>query len=384
MSKQDKKKTVAAFLDSGYEYSCKNDHDMAITNYNKAINLDPNNIEAYYLRGIVYYEKQNYDQAIKDYTKAINEAKKKTKKIDPKIAMVYGNRGMVYKNKGDNKKALEDYNKAIENDPNNVIAYINRGNLYAISEGTLDMAIDDYNTALSLDPNNSDAKKSLELIQKSKKNIGSKVNLSDAIEEKEKAIGGYKKELQKGITAINLQQETIKNEYLNNVEVVICQVEDMIFGNPIININSGIFSPSRLKERLMLEKTSVDLAEDQKNAVTAMIRAGHGGLLEGMGIDMHRTSTSSLEGKKEDYYNKFDKIKENITTWKKELENPIHKWSNNKRVKLLIKKCKDCENEIHKLREIVRDFDPLEKEKKAKKEIKEKEKKRTSRNKKTI
>jgi len=62
--------------------------------------------------------------------------------------MVYNNRGKVYEEKGDNKKALKDYNKAIELDNKFVFAYINRGNLYAISEGTFKMAIDDYKKAL--------------------------------------------------------------------------------------------------------------------------------------------------------------------------------------------------------------------------------------------
>jgi len=58
MSKQNMQKTAASFLDSGYEYSCKGDNDKAIVDYNRAIYFDPNNYEAYYLRGIVYYEKK--------------------------------------------------------------------------------------------------------------------------------------------------------------------------------------------------------------------------------------------------------------------------------------------------------------------------------------
>jgi len=352
MTKQDMKKTAVAFIDSGYEYSCKGDNDRAITDYNKAIKLDPNNPEVYYLRGIVYYERKDYDRAIKDYNKAI--------KINPKVAMIYNNRGKAYEFKGDNKKAFEDYNKAIEIDSNYVIAYINRGNLYAISEGTLNMAIDDYNTALSLDPNNANAKKSLEITQGIKKKYGGKVNAREALEDQEKAKKGYEIELQKGITAFKFMEEnmneSLKNEYLNKVEVAICHVENMIFSVPNINEYSGIFSANKIKERLGLEKISVDLAEDRKNTVSAMIKAGHGGLLEGMGFDPYRISTASLEGKKRDYYDKFEKISENIATWKKELEDPKHKWSKNKNVKLLIEKCKKCENEIPNLLKIVRDF----------------------------
>lgn len=63
-------------------------YDEAITDYSKAIELDPRYAEAYSNRGFVYGRKGQFDAAIADYNKAIE--------LNPKIAEVYNNRGFVY------------------------------------------------------------------------------------------------------------------------------------------------------------------------------------------------------------------------------------------------------------------------------------------------
>ncbi len=44
---------------------------MALADYNKAINIDDNNADAYYNRGFSYFYKKDYQRAIADYSKAI-------------------------------------------------------------------------------------------------------------------------------------------------------------------------------------------------------------------------------------------------------------------------------------------------------------------------
>ena len=46
-------------------------HQEAINAYNKAIQLNPKDAEAYGNRGVAYSKLGNYQQAIKDYNKAI-------------------------------------------------------------------------------------------------------------------------------------------------------------------------------------------------------------------------------------------------------------------------------------------------------------------------
>ena len=62
---------------------------------------------AYNNRGVAYLGKDQYDQAISDYSKAIE--------INPKYANAYNNRGYIYLVKLGNKvKACADWKKACE------------------------------------------------------------------------------------------------------------------------------------------------------------------------------------------------------------------------------------------------------------------------------
>ncbi|MFH1882001.1 MAG: tetratricopeptide repeat protein [Planctomycetota bacterium] len=61
--------------------------------------------EDYYNRGIAYHRKKEYDQVISDYTKAIE--------IDPqRFAVAYAERAFIYYNKQEYDKAWEDVHKA--------------------------------------------------------------------------------------------------------------------------------------------------------------------------------------------------------------------------------------------------------------------------------
>jgi Flp pilus assembly protein TadD len=120
------------------------EHDKAIEVYTKAIELDPNDAEAYNNRGLEYHNKGQYDSAIGDYTKAIE--------LDPNYFYAYNNRGNAYANKGQYDSAIEDYNKAIALNPNYASVYNNRGTAYS-DNGQYDSAIEDFNKAIVLNPN---------------------------------------------------------------------------------------------------------------------------------------------------------------------------------------------------------------------------------------
>ena len=86
-------------------------YEQAVTEFNKAIELDPEYAMAYNNRGNAYWNKGNFDGAIADYDKAIE--------LDPECAEAYGNRGFVYYLEGELTKAISDLEKCIElsNDP---------------------------------------------------------------------------------------------------------------------------------------------------------------------------------------------------------------------------------------------------------------------------
>ncbi len=83
---------------------------------------DLNDADAYLNRGIVYQRKGQYDQAISDYNKALE--------INPRFAKAYNNRGLAYKKKGKYDQAISDYNKALEINPRYADAYLHRGIVY--------------------------------------------------------------------------------------------------------------------------------------------------------------------------------------------------------------------------------------------------------------
>ena len=65
----------------------------------------------------------DFGAAIEDYNKAID--------LDPEDARTYTNRGNAYRDIGDFGAAIEDYNKAIDLDPEDARFYTNRGLAYA-------------------------------------------------------------------------------------------------------------------------------------------------------------------------------------------------------------------------------------------------------------
>ena len=87
------------------------EYDTAITDYNKAIELNQKEPSVYFSRGLAHFNKQSYTTAIADFDKVIE--------LDPKEAMAYFKRGNALEKMGSFEKALSDYQKAVELDPEN-------------------------------------------------------------------------------------------------------------------------------------------------------------------------------------------------------------------------------------------------------------------------
>jgi tetratricopeptide (TPR) repeat protein len=70
-------------------------------------------------RGVALDKKGDHDSAISDFTKAIN--------IDASNPHTYNNRATAYTNKGDYNMTLVDCTRAIQEDNKMADAYVNRG-----------------------------------------------------------------------------------------------------------------------------------------------------------------------------------------------------------------------------------------------------------------
>jgi tetratricopeptide (TPR) repeat protein len=165
-------KTAGAFLDRGILFASRGDFELAIAELTEAIQLNGNLVTAYVLRGraihasavkvtgiganfstvtstgtggkVTETQRQAFDRSISDFNQAI--------RLDPNNAIAYRERGKVYDDKGDYDRGIADCNQAIRLNPNYALAYRERGFAYN-GKGDYDRAIADYSQAIRLDPN---------------------------------------------------------------------------------------------------------------------------------------------------------------------------------------------------------------------------------------
>jgi len=126
------------------EKQAMKDYYGAIEDYTKAINNNPNFVNAYYNRGISKGKLEDKEGAIEDYTKAIT--------IEPNDVSAYNNRGNLKRKLGDYYGSIADFTKAIVINPNYALAYYSRGVSKDILEDHYG-AIADFTKAIELDPN---------------------------------------------------------------------------------------------------------------------------------------------------------------------------------------------------------------------------------------
>ena len=80
--------------------------EQALADLNRAIEIAPNNADAYYNRGKARTELRDPQGAIADYTEAI--------RLNPELAGAYGNRGLLYAETGDRAAAVADLRQALQ------------------------------------------------------------------------------------------------------------------------------------------------------------------------------------------------------------------------------------------------------------------------------
>jgi tetratricopeptide (TPR) repeat protein len=97
----------------------KGDHDGAIAEFSRALELDPNNALLYTRRAGARKSKGDQNGAIADATHALE--------IDPKVRAAYLIRGNAFLNKGASDRALDDFDRALELDSKDSGVFAVRG-----------------------------------------------------------------------------------------------------------------------------------------------------------------------------------------------------------------------------------------------------------------
>jgi tetratricopeptide (TPR) repeat protein len=100
----------------------------------------------WYRKGVSSLHKRSLQEAISDFTKAIE--------LNPRDASSYVNRSFAHGASGNDRKALEDASRAVELDPASSMAYVNRGVAHFKLYRDYHRYISDTTKAIELDPNN--------------------------------------------------------------------------------------------------------------------------------------------------------------------------------------------------------------------------------------
>ena len=115
--------------------------ESAMELYNRALEKDPKNYDAYNLSGVVAYQKNDLSLALKLIEAAIA--------IQPNQAFAYVNRGLIFEKLRHYESALVSYEKAIALNPNFAEAYNNKG-ITLKKLNRLEDAAASYKQAISL------------------------------------------------------------------------------------------------------------------------------------------------------------------------------------------------------------------------------------------
>lgn len=119
----------AFYQKRGSAYLFGKKYDLAVTEYNKALELNSNDAPTYLNRGIAFLNLKNFSSAVADFDKAIE--------LNPKESMMYFNRGDLHEKMGNLDKAISDYQKAFDLDNSNEPAKANLQRLKAEHSNTL-------------------------------------------------------------------------------------------------------------------------------------------------------------------------------------------------------------------------------------------------------
>jgi tetratricopeptide (TPR) repeat protein len=134
----------SAHSEKGVYYSKVGQYRQAIMNFNKAIILNPNDIQSLTNRGYLYFRLRQYQRANDDFNQLIL--------LQPNDALVYYTMGIMSVSLLQYEYAIGNFTKAIDLNPDYADSYSQRGAVYA-KLGQNQLVIDDFSKLIRLRPN---------------------------------------------------------------------------------------------------------------------------------------------------------------------------------------------------------------------------------------
>jgi tetratricopeptide (TPR) repeat protein len=109
---------VDALVNRGSACAIMGRFNDALMDFNHALKFEKKDAEIYYKRGEIYLLNKMYDLAIKDFTATII--------LNPMFSYAYLNRGRAYSGKGMQDEAMNNFKQAIETDSDSSFGFIDR------------------------------------------------------------------------------------------------------------------------------------------------------------------------------------------------------------------------------------------------------------------
>jgi tetratricopeptide (TPR) repeat protein len=139
---------VTVIAESDGDVARMEDEEQEVARLNALIDGDPTNADLYVLRGIaIQYTDRDNSEAMTDFDRAVA--------LDPRCARAYAARAHLHNFYGDCDEAFEDANRALSLDPALYDAYRERAMVYLDREDAL-QAIADFDRSLKLKPGQPD------------------------------------------------------------------------------------------------------------------------------------------------------------------------------------------------------------------------------------
>lgn len=128
-----------------YTSSKRMEKYQRITEYNKTLKMDPEDINTLNSKGVVFEEIKDYKKAVEVYDKAL--------KLNPEYAAAWYNMGNALSKMRKYSDAIRSYDKALAIDPDHVKAWNNKGNSLRMLGRNVE-ALYSYDKAWDLSPRN--------------------------------------------------------------------------------------------------------------------------------------------------------------------------------------------------------------------------------------